>query len=74
VELGNIAQFDASSARSRGGVTRMMASSAQGYVKSLNASIGSVSVNSAYSSVAGTTGAADVDSWLTNAQNNGIGR
>jgi hypothetical protein len=55
-------------------VTRMMASSAQGYVKSLNASIGSVSVNSAYASVAGTGGgAADVDSWLTSAQSGGIG-
>jgi Mg-chelatase subunit ChlD len=74
VEVGNIAQFNANSAQSRGGVTRMMASSAQGYVKSLNASIGSVSVNSAYSSVAGTGGgAADVDSWLTNAQSSGIG-
>jgi hypothetical protein len=74
VEVGNIAQFNANSAQSRGGVTRMMASSAQGYVKSLNASIGSVSVNSAYASVAGTGGgAADVDSWLTSAQSGGIG-
>lgn len=75
VDVGNIAQFTASSAASRGGVTRMMAASAQGYVKSLNASIGSVAVNSAYSSVAGSGGAADVDSWLANAQNaNGIGQ
>lgn len=73
VEVGNIAQFNANSASSRSGVTRMMASSAQGYVKSLNASIGSVSVNSAYASVAGTNGgAADVDSWLATAQNSGI--
>lgn len=73
VDVGNIAQFNANSAQSRSGVTRMMASASQGYVKSLNASIGSVSVNSAYSSVAGTGGgAADVDSWLTNAQNGGI--
>lgn len=75
VDVGNIAQFTASSASSRGGVTRMMAAASQGYVKSLNASIGSVAVNSAYSSVAGTGGgAADVDSWLTNAQKgSGIG-
>ncbi len=73
VDVGNIAQFNANSASSRGGVTKMMASAATGYVRSLNASIGSVSVNSAYSSVAGTGGAADVDSWLTQAQTSGKG-
>lgn len=72
VDVGNIAQFTASSASSRSGVTRMMASAATGYVKSLNASIGSVSLNSAYASAAGTGGgAADVDSWLATAQGNG---
>lgn len=64
IDVGNIAQFDASSERSRGGVTRMMQSSAKGYVQTLNNSIGSVSVNTAYASVAGTAGAADVDEWL----------
>ncbi len=74
VDVGNIAQFNANSASSRGGVTKMMASAATGYVRSLNASIGSVSVNSAYSSVAGTgAGAADVDSWLNQAQATGSG-
>jgi uncharacterized protein YegL len=72
VEVGNIAQFDANSAQSRSGVTRMMKSSAQGYVKSLNAAVGSVAVASAYSSVAGGSGAADVDSWLAQAQSNGV--
>jgi hypothetical protein len=75
VEVGNIAQFTASSAQSRGGVTRMMAAASHGYVKSLNASIGSVAVNSAYSSVAGSgSGAADVDSWLATAQKSGLGQ
>jgi uncharacterized protein YegL len=75
VDVGNIAQFNANSVQSRGGVTRMMAAASHGYVKSLNASIGSVSVNSAYSSVAGSGGgAADVDSWLATAQSNGIGQ
>lgn len=72
VDVGNIAQFNANSATSRKGVTTMMASASRGYVQSLNASIGSVSVNSAYASVAGTNGAADVDSWLATAQNSGI--
>jgi uncharacterized protein YegL len=75
VDVGNIAQFNANSVQSRGGVSRLMASSARGYVKSLNASIGSVSVNNAYASAAGTGGgAADVDSWLATAQSNGIGQ
>jgi hypothetical protein len=73
VDVGNIAQFNANSVQSRGGVTRMMSAASKGYVQTLNSSIGSVSVNSAYASVAGTGGgAADVDSWLTNAQSSGI--
>ena len=76
IEVGNIAQYNVNSEASRKGVTRMMASSARGFVQTLNASIGSVAVNSAYSSVAGTGGsAADVDSWLANVpqDNGGIG-
>lgn len=75
VEVGNIAQFNVNSNSSRMGVTRMMAEASRGYVKSFNSSIGSVAVSSTYASVAGTNGgAADVDSWLSTAQQNGIGK
>lgn len=75
VEVGNIAQFNVNSEVSRKGVSQLMASSARGYVQTLNNSIGSVSVSTAYASAAGTGGgAADVDSWLANAQANGIGQ
>ena len=75
VEVGNIAQFNVNSEVSRKGVSQLMASSARGYVQTLNNSVGSVSVSTAYASAAGTGGgAADVDSWLATAQANGVGR
>jgi hypothetical protein len=72
VEVGNIAQFNVNSDRSRKGVSQLMASSARGYVQTLNNSVGSVAVSTAYAAAAGTSGgAADVDSWLATAQAQG---
>jgi hypothetical protein len=76
VEIGNIAQFDVNSDRSRKGVTRLMAATAQNYVSTLNSATGSVAVNAAYATTAGVGGAAaaDVDSWLDQQQQTGISK
>lgn len=68
VELGNIATFDANSARSRGAVKGVMASATRGYVGTLNNSSGSVSVGTTYASVIGTD-AGSVDDWAAKQPN-----
>lgn len=66
ISIGNIAQYDVSSVRSRKGVSRLMASSAASYTRSFNSSsdVATFASASTYSDAVGVAGAADVDTWL----------